>query len=200
MGVACGDKSARCSRTLLKSEIAGEAIKMKLGGCTAINEFEATRAKGEKVEIPDAYREIWKHYDSKLPRSNVENRMVLPRSFAVSEQSYFIARILERLNVPVHVDNVKEEDILEGQPLFSIDSCAPNIGATGQFIRLAREEKGIILVPQIDFLPSDGLSLGRTCTTNQGGHLLPFTLLKKIIRKQNFMFSILILRKILQHF
>jgi len=171
-GVACGDKDATCSRTLLTSQIGGETVKMRLGGCTAVNEFEASRNKGEKVDIPDAYKDIWTYYDKKLPRSEVENRLVIPRSFAVSEQSYFIGRILERLNVPVHIDNVTEKDILEGQPLFPIDSCAPNIGAAGQFIRLAREEKGMIMVPQIDFLPTGGKSLGRTCTTNQGGPLI----------------------------
>ncbi len=185
-GAACGDKNARCSRTLLKSVINGEEIKMRLGGCTAINELEASRGKKEKIDIPDAYRDIWKFFDDKLPRTDAENRLTMPRSFAVSEQSYFLARILQRLDVPIHVDNVKEQDILEGQPLFPIDSCAPNIGATGQFTRLAREEKGPILVPQIDFLPADGKSLGRTCTTNQGGPLIAVHFAEKMYPEAKF--------------
>ena len=51
----------------------------------------------------------------------------------------------------------------------AIDTCAPTIGATGQCIRLAAEPHGLIFLPQIDFLPTQGASLGRTCTTNQGG-------------------------------
>ncbi len=104
-----------------------------------------------------------------MPKSQDENRLVIPRSFSISENAYLFARIFTQLGIPVHVDNVREKDILEGQPFFSIDTCAPNIGATGQFLRLAGESHGIILVPQIEFLPIDGDALGRTCTTNQGG-------------------------------
>lgn len=171
-GGACGDKNASCSRTLLTSQLDDGVMKLSLGGCTAVNEAEASKDKSPGADTPDAYRNIWLHADEKLPRSSDPKRLVIPRSFAVSEKAFLLGRILEKLGLPVHIDNVTEKDILDGQPLFPIDSCAPNIGATGQFIRLAAEEKGMILVPQLDFLNSGKTSLGRTCTTNQGGPLI----------------------------
>jgi len=168
-GAACGDKNARCVRTKLNSEGVHGKISLTLGGCTTINELEAQTRKDKKNEVPDAYEAIWNFINSKLPKSGDKNRLVIPRSFAVSEKAFFFGKMMEPLGIPVHTDNVQERDILEGQPLFSIDTCAPNIGATGQFLRLAREPHGIILVPQVDFLPVEGESVGRTCTTNQGG-------------------------------
>ena len=168
-GAACGDKNARCVRTKLYSEGVHGKMALTLGGCTTINELEARIRKDKKKEVPDAYEAIWNFIDSKLPKSTDKNRLVIPRSFAVSEKAFFFGKMLEQLGIPVHTDNVQERDILEGQPLFSIDTCAPNIGAAGQFLRLAREPHGMILVPQIDFLPVEGESVGRTCTTNQGG-------------------------------
>jgi activator of 2-hydroxyglutaryl-CoA dehydratase/predicted nucleotide-binding protein (sugar kinase/HSP70/actin superfamily) len=168
-GTACGDKNARCVRTKLHSEGIHGKIALTLGGCTTINELEARIIREKKNDTPDAYAAIWNFIDGKLPKSGDKNRLVIPRSFAVSEKAFFFGKMLEQLGIPVHTDNVQERDILEGQPLFSIDTCAPNIGAAGQFLRLAREAHGIILVPQIDFLPVEGESIGRTCTTNQGG-------------------------------
>jgi predicted nucleotide-binding protein (sugar kinase/HSP70/actin superfamily) len=43
------------------------------------------------------------------------------------------------------------------------------MGAVGQSMRLAGQPHGMILAPQIEYLPTDGTSLGRTCTINQGG-------------------------------
>ena len=168
-GVACGDKNSRCARTKLCSGQDSDKISLTLGGCTAINEFLAKSARGEKLTVPDSYREIWKFVDGRFPRSEADNRLVIPRSFAISEKAGFFADIFTYFGIPVHVDNVRESDVIEGQPLFSMDTCAPNIGAAGQFRRLAREAHKMILVPQIDFLPIEGDSLGRTCTTNQGG-------------------------------
>jgi len=168
-GAACGDKNARCVRTKLKSESIHGRISLTLGGCTTINELEARIRTDKKEEVPDAYGTIWNFIESNLPKSEERNRLVIPRSFAISEKAFFFGKMLERLGIPVHTDHVQEGDILEGQPLFSIDTCAPNIGAAGQFLRLAREPHGMILVPQIDFLPVEGESVGRTCTTNQGG-------------------------------
>lgn len=185
-GAACGDKNAVCSRTLLTAELGSGDIKLRLGGCTAVNEMEARLDKGKKADTPDAYRDIWRFIDGKMPRSDEAKRLVIPRSFAVSEQAYFLGRILYHLDFPVHIDNVTEKDILEGQPLFPIDSCAPNIGATGQFMRLAREEEGMILIPQIDFLNSGQTSLGRTCTTNQGGPLIALHFAEKHYPEAHF--------------
>lgn len=166
-GVACGDKNACCSRTHLASGSLDSKISLLLGGCTSVNELSAGKYI-EKNTI-DAYQKIWQYIDSKLPRSEEENRLIIPRSFAISEQAFFLSSIFKNLGLPVHVDNVRPQDILDAQPLFDIDVCAPLIGATGQFIRLANEKHGIILAPQIDFLPTNGKSLGKTCTTNQGG-------------------------------
>jgi len=171
-GAACGDKNARCARTRLTSTDVHGKISLTLGGCTAVNELEARKHKGEKIDVPDAYRAIWNFFNNRLPKSDHEQRVVIPRCFSVSEKSFFLANIFEQFGIPVHVDNVQERDIVEGQPLFPIDTCAPNIGAAGQFMRLARAPHGLILVPQIDFLPIDGKSVGRTCTTNQGGILI----------------------------
>lgn len=168
-GAACGDKNARCARTKLYSEDVNGKISLTLGGCTAVNELQAHKSGGKKIETPDAYKEIWKFIDRRLPKSTDKNRLVIPRCFAASEKAFFFGKLIEQLGIPVHIDNVQERDILEGQPLFTIDTCAPNIGAAGQFLRLAREPHGIILVPQIDFLPIEGASVSRTCATNQGG-------------------------------
>lgn len=171
-GAACGDKNARCARTKLSSEAVDGPISLTLGGCTAVNELQARKNRSEKIEIPDAYKEIWKFIDSRLPKSGDKERLVIPRCFALSERAFFFGKLIEQFGIPVHIDNVQERDIMEGQPLFTIDTCAPNIGTTGQFLRLAREQHGIILVPQIDFLPVEGAGVGRTCATNQGGVLI----------------------------
>ncbi len=171
-GAACGDKQARCARTKLESRDRRGQISLTLGGCTAVNEFQSRVLKGESLKIPDAYKKIREFIDSQLPKSRDKKRLVIPRAFALSERAFFFGKLCEQLGIPVHIDNVQERDILEGQPLFTIDACAPNIGTTGQFLRLAREDPGIILVPQIDFLPIEGASIGRTCTTNQGGLLV----------------------------
>ncbi len=171
-GAACGDKNSRCVRTKLIFEDIHGKISLTLGGCTAVNELEAQRKRGEKNKIPEAYNAIWKFIDDKLPKSEDKKKLVIPRSFAISEKAFFFGKVFEQFDIPVHIDNVQERDIMEGQPLFPIDTCAPNIGATGQFLRLAREQHGIIMLPQIDFLPVEGESVGRTCTTNQGGVLI----------------------------
>jgi hypothetical protein len=64
---------------------------------------------------------------------------------------------------------VRETDLTDAQPDFNIDTCAPQIGAVGQSRRLAAEPHGMILVPQIETLPTGGKSRGLACTTNQGG-------------------------------
>ncbi|MFA6072939.1 MAG: acyl-CoA dehydratase activase-related protein [Candidatus Woesearchaeota archaeon] len=169
-GAACGDSNSCCARTSLTLNTVDSAVNVLLGGCTTINSVGVEKNKNALNK--DCYKEIWSFIDSKLPKSKEENRLVIPRSFAVSEQAYFLSRIFERLGINVHVDNIIEEDILKGQPYFPVDVCAPLIGAVGQYERLAKEKHGLILVPQIDFLPSNGNSLGRTCTTNQGGVLI----------------------------
>lgn len=167
-GIACGDKNSRCARTRLKSTSNEAKLSISLGGCTAINEL----SNSKKQKIPNAYKEIWELMDARLPRSKEKNRLVIPRCFAVSENALFLAGIFEELGIPTHVDNVNEQDILLGQSQFSVDVCAPLIGATGQYSRLATEPHGIILALQIDFLPTDGKSMGRTCTVNQGGPVI----------------------------
>ncbi|GAG54377.1 unnamed protein product, partial [marine sediment metagenome] len=159
-GAACGDKNSRCVRTKIYSEDIHGKISLTLGGCTAVNELEAQKKRGEKNKIPGAYNAIWKFIDEKLPKSKDKKRLVIPRSFAISEKAFFFGKVFEQFDIPVHIDNVQERDIMEGQPLFPIDTCAPNIGATGQFLRLAREQHGIIMLPQIDFLPVEGESVG----------------------------------------
>jgi activator of 2-hydroxyglutaryl-CoA dehydratase/predicted nucleotide-binding protein (sugar kinase/HSP70/actin superfamily) len=170
-GAACGDRNARCARTRLSST-GTQKISLILGGCTAVNELQGKSRTQRSADIPDAYHNIWSYINDRLPKSDAPNRLVIPRSFAVSEKAFLLADIFRQAGIPVYVDNVRETDILEGQPLFRIDTCAPAIGATGQFLRLSREPHGVILVPQIDFLPSSGNGLGRTCTMNQGGILV----------------------------
>jgi len=171
-GAACDDKTACCNRTQLTCRAEGGAKRLSftLGGCSAINELLAKqKEKTPAKPVRDTYKEIWDFVDAHHPRSEDPNRLVIPRSFAVSEWAYLFARIFVRLGLPVHVDNVQDRDLIEAQPLFNIDTCAPHIGAVGQYRRLAREPHGMILGPQIEFLPTGGTSMGRTCTTNQGG-------------------------------
>jgi activator of 2-hydroxyglutaryl-CoA dehydratase/predicted nucleotide-binding protein (sugar kinase/HSP70/actin superfamily) len=171
-GAACDDKSACCNRTMLtcRKEDGSKLMSFTLGGCSAINEMLARKKdKDQPKPVRDTYKEIWDFVDSHHPRSEDPNRLVIPRSFAVSEWAFLFARLFERLGIPVHVDNVRETDLTDAQPLFNIDTCAPHMGAVGQFRRLAAEPHGIILAPQIEFLPTDGKSQGRACTLNQGG-------------------------------
>ncbi|MGA9991550.1 MAG: BadF/BadG/BcrA/BcrD ATPase family protein [Thiobacillaceae bacterium] len=171
-GAACDDKNACCNRTMLtcRNEEGRKLMSFTLGGCSAINELLARQKDKRQIKaVRDTYKEIWDFVDGRHPRSEDPNRLVIPRSFAVSEWAFLFARLFERLGVPVHVDNVGEADLTDAQPLFNIDTCAPHMGAVGQFRRLAAQPHGIILAPQIEFLPTQGKSLGRTCTLNQGG-------------------------------
>lgn len=193
-GIACGDKNACCSRTMLTYADKDKDISLLLGGCTSVNELAA--GKSIEKNTLDAHQKIWEYIDSKLPRSKAKNRLIIPRSFAISEQAFFLSQIFEYLDIPVYVDNVIEQDILNAQSLFSIDVCAPLIGAVGQYIRLAKEEHGIILVPQIDFLPTGGKSLGRTCTTNQGGVAIAKNFAKSKFPESNFYLFDLSIKKL----
>lgn len=172
-GAACGDDAAVCNRTMLtcRKEDGSKLLSFSLGGCSAINELVAKKQQKQAVSKPvrDTYKEIWDFVDSRQPRSEAADRLVIPRSFAVSEWTYLFASLFQRLGLPVHVDNVQAADLGSAQPHFNIDSCAPHMGAVGQYARLAAQPHGLILAPQIEFLPTDGKSLGRTCTLNQGG-------------------------------
>jgi activator of 2-hydroxyglutaryl-CoA dehydratase/predicted nucleotide-binding protein (sugar kinase/HSP70/actin superfamily) len=173
-GAACDDPRAVCNRTLLECRGAdGRRFGFTLGGCSAINELFARSkdrpARTAERAARDPYKELWDFIDARQPRSDDPRRLVIPRSFAVSDWSYFFSQIFVELGLPVHVDSLRESDLRLGQPLFSIDTCAPHIGAAGQFRRLAGEPHGLILAPQIEYLCTDGKSVGRTCTTNQGG-------------------------------
>ena len=169
-GAACGDAAARCHRTSLACrDTDGHKFMFTLGGCTAINELFARRGAPSAPPIRDAYKEIWNLLASRQPHSDDPDRLVIPRSFCVTEWSYLLARIFERVGIPVHVDDVRESDLLGAQSFFHIDTCAPHMGAVGQYRRLAGEPHGIILAPQIENLPSPNGALGLTCTVNQGG-------------------------------
>lgn len=171
-GAVCDDKAACCNRSLLtcRDEAGRKRFSFTLGGCSAVNELLAKK-KGEAKSEPvrDTYKTIWDFIAERQPRSEDPRRLVIPRSFSVSEWAYFFARVCARLGLPVHVDDVREQDLLSAQPLFNVDTCAPHIGAVGQYQRLAAAPHGMILAPQIEYLPTGGMSLGRTCTTNQGG-------------------------------
>ncbi|MBW2659794.1 MAG: hypothetical protein JRC87_09445, partial [Deltaproteobacteria bacterium] len=173
-GTACGDDKARCNRCSLSCRgHNGKKVSFTLGGCTAINELLGQKSRKNKTKIRqqrDGYKEIWDYIDHNHPRSDNPRRLVIPRSFIVSEWAYFLSRIFERLGIPVHVDNVRASDLQDAQPDFNIDSCGPQIGAVGQIRRLAGEPHGVILAPQIDLLPTGKKSRGLTCTTNQGGY------------------------------
>jgi predicted nucleotide-binding protein (sugar kinase/HSP70/actin superfamily) len=169
-GAACGDAAARCNRTSLACQGAdGHRFTFTLGGCTAVNELFARRGAPPAAPVRDAYKEIWDFLASHQPRSDAANRLVIPRSFCVSEWAFLFARTFERFGIPVHVDEVREADLLSAQTVFLTDTCAPHMGAVGQYRRLAGEPHGMILAPQIEDLPTDGVSLGLACTVNQGG-------------------------------
>jgi activator of 2-hydroxyglutaryl-CoA dehydratase/predicted nucleotide-binding protein (sugar kinase/HSP70/actin superfamily) len=168
-GAVCGDRNARCYRSqLTATDAEGEQFTLGLGGCSQINELPFARS-GKRTRVPNTCKDIWHFQENMLPVSEAANRLVIPRSFAVSEWARFFASLFEPCDIPVHVDTPQESDILRAQPHFRIDSCAPHIGAVGQFLRLAEQAHGMILAPQIEFLPVSGQSLGRTCTVNQGG-------------------------------
>lgn len=173
-GAACDDKAACCNRTQLSCQGAagGKRLSFTLGGCSAINElFAKKKEKGARPDKPvrDSYKEIWDFIATRQPKSEAPNRLVIPRSFAASEWAFLFARLFERLGVPVQVDEVRADDLTTAQPLFNIDTCAPHMGAVGQFQRLGSAPHGMILAPQIEYLPTGGIGAGRTCTLNQGG-------------------------------
>ena len=167
-GSVCGNVRMRCTRTAIRSREIDPPLALTIGGCTSVNERPGVKTPG-CADVPDAYREIWQWIDARHPRSESPERLVIPRCFTLSQQAYPFAVCLEELGLPVHVDTVREEDIRAAQSCFELDTCAPTIGATGQCIRLAAAPHGLIFLPQIDYLPAQGASLGRTCTTNQGG-------------------------------
>lgn len=168
-GAVCGDPKASCYRSRLTAgDAQGKRFSISLGGCAAINERNNFKVKNT-TSVQNGIRDIWQFQAKRLPVSQENNRLVIPRSFAASEWSRFFASLFEPLGIPVHVDTPREEDILRGQSRFRIDTCAPHIGVVGQLLRLAREPHGVILAPQITYLPITGKSLGRTCTVNQGG-------------------------------
>jgi activator of 2-hydroxyglutaryl-CoA dehydratase/predicted nucleotide-binding protein (sugar kinase/HSP70/actin superfamily) len=198
-GAACDDKAACCNRASLTCRDAEgrKLVKFTLGGCSAINELLAKKKNKDAAdlrlsgEVRDTYKELWDFIDGRLPRSEDRQRIVIPRSFAVTEWAYLLARLFERLGLPVHVDTVREADLLAAQPLFNVDTCAPHMGAVGQFRRLAGEPHGVILAPQIDFAPTGGVSLGRTCTVNQGGIGVAVNLARLDFPRANFhLFSV----------
>lgn len=177
-GAACDDAEAVCNRTSLKCQgTDGKHFSFTLGGCSAINElFAKARDKKDgkaagaaQAPVRDTYKEIWDFIDQHHPRNEDPRRLVIPRSFVVSEWAYFLAEIFLGLGLPVHVDNVSGPDLAAAQPRFDIDSCAPHMGAVGQMTRIAGAPHGFILAPQIEKLPTGGKSMGRTCTLNQGG-------------------------------
>lgn len=169
-GKVCGDAQARCNRCALRWQgDDGRKVAFTVGGCTAINELISHKGQKKTTQPRDTYNEIWNFIDSHHPHSEDPNRLVIPRSFVVSEWAYFLSRVFEPLGIPVHVDNVQASDLSDAQPHLNIDCCAPQMGAVGQFIRLAGEPHGMILAPQVESMPTDGVSSGSTCTTNQGG-------------------------------
>ncbi|MCK5262474.1 MAG: hypothetical protein KAJ92_02260 [Gammaproteobacteria bacterium] len=169
-GKVCGDSEARCNRCALRWEGEdGRKIAFTVGGCTAINELISNKGKKKKTQPCDTYNEIWNFIDSHHPQSDDPNRLIIPRSFVVSEWAYFLSRVFEQLGIPVHVDNVRATDLSDAAPHLNIDCCAPQMGAVGQFHRLASEPHGMILAPQVESIPTEGVSSGITCTTNQGG-------------------------------
>ncbi len=173
-GIVCGDSEARCNRTRLSGlGNDGEKFSFSLGGCTTVNEFLSQKKQKTSIQrTEDTYKSIWTFIDNKHPRSDDPNRLVIPRSFIVSEWAYYFSQIFKQLGIPVHVDNIQDIDVNSAQQFFNIDTCAPQIGAVGQYQRLAKEAHGIILAPQIEFVPTNNKSKGRTCTVNQGGVLV----------------------------
>ncbi len=168
VGSVCGNDLMRCTRTTISSQREQLPIKLNIGGCTSVNDREALRPSYNN-NVPDAYREIWQWIARQHPQTQSADRLVIPRCFSLSQQAYLLAKCLEQSGIPVHTDTVCAEDIRAGQGCFDLDTCAPNMGTAGQLIRLAASPHGLIFLPQIDFLPTSGVSLGRTCTTNQGG-------------------------------
>lgn len=169
-GAVCGDAEARCNRSHLTGlGDSGKKFSFSLGGCTAINEVAVKAEIKTARASTDTYKQIWGFINERLPHSEDENRLVIPRSFAVSEWAMFFASLFSPMDIPIHVDNVIESDILNAQPHFHIDTCAPHVGVVGQFLRLASQPHGMILAPQIEYLPVKH-SMGRTCTINQGGY------------------------------
>lgn len=165
----CWDKNASCNRSMLnfmKSDWKSWFI--MLWGCGPVNEEK----KSLDNKMDDYYKTTIKSIQNKFfPHSEDKNRIIVPRSFAVSEYAYFFSKIFTYYDIEVCIDDVKKDDILLAQPYLNIDTCAPNVGATWQLIRLSDQDHKYILIPQIEFLDTSDASLWRTCTVNQWGIL-----------------------------
>lgn len=172
-GAVCGDRKSRCNRVKLTFHTAdGKSEQVRLGGCSAVNDLCTGADREVKSRITDSYQAVWRMSERQLPKSDRTDRVVIPRSFSASDHAGLLAGILQHLDLPVHVDSVIAGDVTKGRRFFELDACAPIIGATGQLQRLAADAHGMILIPQIDFLPTNGASLGRACTVNQGGAII----------------------------
>ncbi len=147
-GTVCGNALMRCTRTAIASRQVDPPVALTIGGCTSVNERPAGKGRGY-AGVPDAYREIWQWIEGNFPRSEHPDRLVIPRCFALAQQAYPFARCFEELGIPVQADTVREADIRTGQGCFEMDTCAPNIGATGQCIRLAGQPPVFIIHPPI---------------------------------------------------
>ena len=179
-GAVCGDSEARCNRAVLSGQGPnGTRLKFTLGGCTAINDRLSQRGE-RRAMVPDAYGSLRALAGAKLPRSTNARRLVIPRSLVVSEWAPFFATLFGEMGLPVHVDEVLEEDLKAAQQVFRVDACAPHLGVVGQMLRLAGEPHGAILAPQIEFLPADGHGLARTCTVNQGAFAVAKALAERV--------------------
>ena len=102
-GAVCGDKNSRCARTKLSSIGMLNNFSLTLGGCTAVNEFKVEAKAAMNSKSPDAYGDIWKFINNQLPKSTDTERLVIPRSFAISEMAFVFSKIFTQLGVPVHV-------------------------------------------------------------------------------------------------
>ncbi|PKN77004.1 MAG: hypothetical protein CVU52_02405, partial [Deltaproteobacteria bacterium HGW-Deltaproteobacteria-10] len=122
-GSVCGNDLMRCTRTTIASQQEQVPIKLNIGGCTSVNDREATRSSSDN-NVPDAYRDIWQWITVRHPQSQSADRLVIPRCFALSQQAYIIAKCMELSGIPVHTDTVRAEDIRAGKGCFDLDTCA----------------------------------------------------------------------------
>ncbi len=185
--VACWDKNAKCNRTLLKYFSNNWVTwNLLLWWCSAVNELLKKEKNIHQTE-EDFYKTWLKNFFNQYyPKDQESNRIIIPRSFIVSEQAYFISSILKYFNVPVYIDDVTKDDILWAQPFFNIDTCAPNIWASWQFMRLANTPHWVILFPQIESLDTNWKGLWKTCTTNQWWAIIAKNMALKINPNANF--------------
>ena len=145
-GAACDDDAARCSRTVAPlPRRRRRALSFTLGGCAPINELFARRdaTRRRRRATPTGRSGTSSRRASRGPTTRAGSSS---RAASASPNGPTSSRGPSSASTCRCTSTTSARaDLLTGQGLFNIDTCAPQTGAVGQCHRLAGEPHGIIL-------------------------------------------------------